>query len=1088
MKSIGTQFSKPLCILLMLLSVALPTQNAIAQSSSEPVCLYSQANFQGDKYCADTSIGFVPLRFTTRSIKLASGYQITAYRLPFFIGATSVQPNDNRNFNALGGNIRSFKLNEVPVETSNSAAAIVPIISLLLSEKINPDDYDDDGFSNDTEDEYGTDPRDPNSTPPDIDGDKIPDDVDDDRDGDGIDNVTEGEEDTDPNDPADFPDLVPPLLIVNNVTGLKTTSEQILVTGSAVETVQPYSGFAELFIQSDAYPGTNFTGSRNEQTGEFSIEVPLKLGANNLSVIARDEVGNESRSDLLVSRGITPLIININPANGTVSVNDAIDISGQIRSNLPIGQFTLVINNSQVVTTGTNQDDLYDFNFANVPLQLGENRFEFKLSSDFGGDTQVVIVDYAPEGGDTLPAPSITGVNPANEASLNRASFRLGAQVESSAGPLTVLVNGNEVLNQDQGLTFYSVNEVVTFPAGENTVTTTIEASDSLGKTTTETVTHNRDNSGPVLRLDQGFQPIPQVTQVDRSPVRFSGVVSDDNLSSISINGQPVQLSPGNAPNTYTFDVNIAVEGEQATPVSILAFDRSGNRSAIEYSMLNIASASVKAILPPQDTTYLSRDNDLNVQVAARLNGNESTDQVVAYLQSAGASSAVTLTINNTLASGDIVIPKGAAKQTIVFELRNAQGRRITQDFTNVEVKAAQDVELEVVRVEPANNARFVEPNAAIEIYFNKQIDVSKLEISVKETLHGKSYVNSDELGEDFIRAKGYELVDINRDQAPVSGQVVSIPNDSAAIFSVNESYGYSAQVFLEVSYDGQELLRSRFSIRELPTLINGSIADQFGQPLAGIKVSLPELERETTTNGDGGFAFGYQEGADQVIPRGTYKLVVNDGFANPDFGTINTRLSITRNRQNPLPRYSLQELDKSISFYNLESGRSNSLAGGDLVIDLSNARAIFPNTRTSGPVHAQFLPIEHVGVKSYDSAISNWLFGIQPKGIIVEGDVSLKIRIPKLRDSYDYIDSDSYKYVVLLGYSEEGQVVEPIGVGEISNLSVTSVGELALSSIDFIGYAQVFPSLTGELEKYAEGELSLQQLKAQLQQAVQQN
>ena len=72
-------------------------------------------------------------------------------------------------------------------------------------------------------------------------------------------------------------------------------------------------------------------------------------------------------------------------------------------------------------------------------------------------------------------------------------------------------------------------------------------------------------------------------------------------------------------------------------------------------------------------------------------------------------------------------------------------------------------------------------------------------------------------------------------------------------------------------------------------------------------------------------------------------------------------------------------------------------------------------------------------------------------------------------------------------GYSEQLQVVEPIGVGKITNLSVVSVGALSLTSIDYIGYAQVFPSLTETLEKYTDGELSLQQLKAQLQDAVQQ-
>jgi hypothetical protein len=98
-----------------------------------------------------------------------------------------------------------------------------------------------------------------------------------------------------------------------------------------------------------------------------------------------------------------------------------------------------------------------------------------------------------------------------------------------------------------------------------------------------------------------------------------------------------------------------------------------------------------------------------------------------------------------------------------------------------------------------------------------------------------------------------------------------------------------------------------------------------------------------------------------------------------------------------------------------------------------------------------------------------------------VEGDVELSIQIPKMRGSYDYINFDVYLYVVLLGYSQEGDVIGPVGVGKITGSRVVSVGKLHLTSLDYIGYAQVLPTLTENLASYERGEISIQQLKASL-------
>jgi len=367
-------------------------------------------------------------------------------------------------------------------------------------------------------------------------------------------------------------------------------------------------------------------------------------------------------------------------------------------------------------------------------------------------------------------------------------------------------------------------------------------------------------------------------------------------------------------------------------------------------------------------------------------------------------------------------------------------------------------------------------------VYFNRQIEPADLNIEVRETLLGKTYLIEDPLGEDFIRAQGYVLRDVSRSRELVGGSLSLLPDQAGVSFAPSRNFGFDADVFVDVTYKGEVLSRSQFKVRALPTLINGAIKDQFGQPLANVEVSLPTLGRTTNTNGDGGFAFGYQERGDQIIEGGSHSIIINEGFANPDLGVIASNVTVQKHRQNTLATFTLQELNQDIPFVNVQSGANNILLDGDIEIDLSEARVVFPNSRTSGPVHAQFLPLEHIGVQTTNYAIPHWLFGLQPKGLVVEGNSKIKLKVPALRGNFDYIDGDSYQYVVLLGYSAAGQVVEPIGVGRLANNYVESVGSLELSSLDYLGYALALPNITVQLEQYANGAISLPQLKAAIQ------
>jgi hypothetical protein len=269
-----------------------------------------------------------------------------------------------------------------------------------------------------------------------------------------------------------------------------------------------------------------------------------------------------------------------------------------------------------------------------------------------------------------------------------------------------------------------------------------------------------------------------------------------------------------------------------------------------------------------------------------------------------------------------------------------------------------------------------------------------------------------------------------------------------------------------------------------------GGVVDQFGQPLAGIKVTLPEINRSTVTNGDGAFAFGFQEPAGQEIAGGQYRLVINADLQNPRFGMRMHKINVQAERKNEIGIYRTTELHPNAPFQIISSGQSEtSFVGDELKLDLADSRILFPSAsgaRTSGSIQFQFMPFDQLGIASMPGAIPMWMYAAQPQGVAVEGAVSINIKMPKLSGSYEYLKLfealPGDDYVVLLGFDSEREMVSPIGIGKIENYRVISQGPISLESLDYLGYAIVKPELQTLLKQIAEGQHSLQDLLIELQ------
>jgi hypothetical protein len=338
--------------------------------------------------------------------------------------------------------------------------------------------------------------------------------------------------------------------------------------------------------------------------------------------------------------------------------------------------------------------------------------------------------------------------------------------------------------------------------------------------------------------------------------------------------------------------------------------------------------------------------------------------------------------------------------------------------------------------------------------------------MQVRETLHGNTYTNNDMPGTDFLSAQGYQLQAVHRDLDEVPGDFSVLPGNQGVVFYPSRHFGFSADIYVDVNYDGSELGRFLFKVRRLPTFVLGGVADQFGQPLAGLKVSM--AGRTVLTNNDGSFAFGFQEPPGKEIPGGRHQLVVNPDFATPGYGTQVRTVNLQEGRKNNLAMIRLQELHPEIPFQVISGGQPDvQLAGGDLQLDLSDARLLFP--------------YQELGAAVLPGAVPQWAFATQPRGIRVEGPVGIRLEMPSLSGGYEYILSGT-DYVVLLGYDIEREAILPVGIGHIENGTVTSVGKVELDTLDYVGYALIAPELQDLLAEVAAGDKSLQALLAALQ------
>jgi hypothetical protein len=152
------------------------------------------------------------------------------------------------------------------------------------------------------------------------------------------------------------------------------------------------SGVQRIMVKSDQY-SLDFPGFLDEN-GFFQIEVPVKTGANSLSVIALDKSGNQASAqvDVEVTIPALPQLSISSPAAGTVVETDTIEVIGTVRSSLPPEQIRLVFAGQVYFPEGA--DGNYTFLFPDVRLNEGENLLKVTAETVYGSISDQVFVTY----------------------------------------------------------------------------------------------------------------------------------------------------------------------------------------------------------------------------------------------------------------------------------------------------------------------------------------------------------------------------------------------------------------------------------------------------------------------------------------------------------------------------------------------------------------------------------------------------------------------------------------------------------------------------------------------------------------------
>ncbi len=857
-----------------------------------------------------------------------------------------------------------------------------------------------------------------------------------------------------------LPDV--PVLTVDGPDERTVYNDLIVVTGTVVNTQYTVTA------ASDRYADMEFAADTAD-TGRFSCEVPLLDGENLLTFKARNSAGEQAEKYIRVTflLPIMPTVTITAPADGTTVHTGTVTVSGTVLSNPEPGQITLTLGDRTAVPAGENGE--YTFSFENIVLSEGTNILKVVAETAFGTSSDQVSVTCQPDPGDEPPAVEIYSPLPDSFFTEN------AVVVKGTAGSTSVIesvtVDGEEAVKVPESGIEVFFKHTVYFSQDTDQLQITVTATDSAGRTGSVTINVEYDNTAPVITVvTPGSATAGEVITVEESPFTLVCTVTEKNPAGVSLNSSSVSIMPAGS-GIWSFEEEIALAAGEEQPVTVEAWDSAGNRAVLEFIMKLADSAVIEMISPSDGAEYTASGTETEIVLTARVSGAPEGATAEATADN-GIPQPVPL--NNGLVNGTFVSPAAHGEHELILHIIN-NDTVIAQARVHYTVTNPDSIPLKLEKQKPANNEKNAEPNAVIQFFFNRAIKKSGLEVNVKETVHEVVYNFENQKNADMTETSNISFTDVHRDMEAVNGELSVLTTGHIAHFCPDRDFAYGSRIFVEVTYDNTELSRSLFSVRDLPTFVAGAVSDRHGIAIAGVEVHLPEPGRVTVTDNNGGFSFGFEEPAEEMLSPGRYRLVINPDLKNRAFGTLESLIFVKQGRLNNAGVLRIPLLSHDEPFRRISSRQTGTalLAGGNLEIDLSKADLIFPDGSRGSDVHVQTESIDDIPFDPVPGAVPHWMFAIQPPGVEISGPVEIVLKMPMLYGSYDYIPENGTP-MILSGSDTRSKKIIPVGVGRVNDGKVISEKEVNLSTLDYVGYAFVQPEQRVLLEEYIKGTISL--------------
>ena len=639
-------------------------------------------------------------------------------------------------------------------------------------------------------------------------------------------------------------DTEPPSLSVNGPAQRTATTDSAVLEGTATDAG---SGVASVAVESDRYPGQSF-GASLAAAGAFSCEVPLKTGANILTVSAADFAMNVATAVVSVAMQPpqVPVISIESPADGAILTEASTTVSGSVRSSLEPGEIRLSLGDRIDFPSGT--DGEYSFSFRDVPLVEGATILTVTAETVYGSASAQVAVTCRESSGDEDDdeAPVLELHSVREENFVSGEYFTVAGTAASDSGVQSVTVDGpkrSPLRPPDPRLVF--PGRLLRRPGKHGDRGPgrrhRIQKRRGLLHRRPRRRTADRRIRRPVPAGLPGSQrggpdPVRAFRDRRRKAPGFARSQRAGRRRHPLRRPGPVGILRRNRPGPKRPDRgDRGRDGPGGQPDDRRACPGAGRRPGHPPA------------LPGGRRGVRSRDRRRSPGRGCRRLGLGRPRRL-----GPGRPGPVR---RLCLGLGDRRPRRPRAGSLGRKRVRTAPGVHVRLLFRRGRAKPPRRSRayrarrrrdrrradgLRGLLLQPGNRPR---PAGGL-----GRGDGPRRKLRLGES------------GAGIAEFGAVELEEIHRDREPVPGGTVVLPDSLAAAFYPERNFAYGSEVFVSVVYGGTAIFRSKFKVRPLPTLVQGAVFDQFMRPLEGIEVRLEEAGQSAFSDHDGVFGFGFGE------------------------------------------------------------------------------------------------------------------------------------------------------------------------------------------------------------------------------------